>query len=290
MSWISKADALDEARKRFPHLALDEKILLNWAKEGGECPPAKKGTRIGFNPAALHEWVHRIESSLVELNDDEYLQCLDFAIEAYYARITKADFGRVKQRDVGEFLTNQIQGKLGEIALQKLLLKHGLAVELDFKVTGQLPSQDIAKISTRKRKDVWDNPAVKVSIKATKFKNFLLAVAENEATLPDRKSDIYVLSQVGLFPNHILRLLKKHEDEAVRKSSELIPDFAPIPARIAGWASHAKLTAKPALSGDRIEQEYGIRMASLNFVLRSGELSADWVRLKDIIVSGFERH
>ena len=115
MSWISKADALDEARKRFPHLALDEKILLNWAKEGGECPPAKKGTRIGFNPAALHEWVHRIESSLVELNDDEYLQCLDFAIEAYYARITKADFGRVKQRDVGEFLTNQIQASSAKL-------------------------------------------------------------------------------------------------------------------------------------------------------------------------------
>ena len=93
----------------------------------------------------------------MELNDDEYLQCLDFAIEAVL-RDYKSGLGRVKQRDVGEFLTNQIQGKLGEIALQKLLLKHGLAVELDFKVTGQLPSQDIAKISTRKRKDVSDNP------------------------------------------------------------------------------------------------------------------------------------
>lgn len=286
MSWISKAEALDEARKRFPHLAFNEKILLNWAKEGEECPPAKKGTRIGFDSAALHEWFHRIESGLVELDDNDYSKCLEFAIEAYYARITKADFSRIKQRDVGEFLSNQIQGKLGEIALQKLLLKHGLTVDLDFKVTGQLPSQDIAQISTRK--NVWNNPAVKISIKATKFKNVLLAVAENEATLQDRKSDIYVLSQVGLFPNHILRLLKKHEDEAVRKSSKLIPDFAPIPARIAGWASHTELTAKPALSGDQIEQEFGIRMASPNFVLRSGALSADWVKLKEIIVSGFE--
>lgn len=46
------------------------------------------------------------------------------------------------------------------------------------------------------------------------------------------------------------------------------------------------VTAAPALSGDEIDKEFGIRMATPNHVLRTGQLSIDWPRLKEIIVRG----
>ena len=284
MTWIPRAEALKEADNRFPQLKITEKIFRNWTEQGRECPPIKQRGRIGFDSDLFSAWFGRVESSLVALDKDDYIKCFEFAVEAYYNPITKADFNRVKQRDVGEFLTNQIQGKLGEIAFQRLMQHQELEVDLDFRVVGQIPSQDITRISTRR--NVWDNPSAKVSIKATKFKNVLLAIPINEVNLPDRRSDVYILSQVGLFPDHILRILKQGGEALVRSSVKYIPDFASIPARVGGWATHAIVTSTPALSGDDIEKEFGIRMASPNHVLRTGQLSVDWTELKKIIVHG----
>lgn len=284
MAWIKKLDALAEAQRQLPDLGMNEKVLMNWTEEGAECTPTKVSGRIGFDADQFEKWLARCKTSIVALDKNDYIQCLEFAIVAYYNPITKADFNRVKQRDVGEFLTNQIQGKLGEVAFQKLIKNHALDVELDFNAIGQIPSQDITRISTRSK--VWDNPASKVSIKATKLKNVLLAVPVNEATLEDRKSDVYILAQVGLFPDHILRVLKQESADMVKASVKYIPDFASIPARVGGWINHAGVTAQPALSGDEIEKEFGIRMASPNHVLRTGQLSVDWPRLKEIIVRG----
>lgn len=284
MTWIPRAQALAVARERFPALGMDEKMLLNWTALGNECTPQRVKNRIGYDSDQLGTWFSRVAGGLVTLSRQDYLDCFQFAVKAYYHGITKADFNRGKQRDLGEFLTNQIGGKLGEIAVQKLLQSHGLITKLDFDVAGQIPSQDIVQISTRAR--VWDNPRVKVSIKATKLKNILLAISANEAALRDRISDVYILSQVGLFPNHILRIMKEAGDAALDALVELIPPFADIPARIAGWATYDQLTARAALSGTEIEQQYGFRMSSANFVLASGELSFDWEKLKSVIVGG----
>lgn len=283
MTWIPRAAALEETRTAFPELGLDEKILENWTRNASECPPIKQRARLGYDSELLAKWHGRLRDSVVQLDSEDYLRCMVFAIEAYYQGITHADFSRGKQRDAGEFLTNQIQGKLGEIALQKLLSKQGLEIELDFRVEGQVASQDIARISTRAR--VWNNPAVNVSIKATKLKNIMLAVTETEATTPDRRSEVYVLSQVGLFPDHILRIIKQgNVIEGLKETAKLIPDFAGIPARIAGWVTHAQLTEKPALSPIEIKSAHDVTMAKPNFVLVSGQLTTDWVALKTLIV------
>lgn len=283
MTWIPRAAALEATRTAFPELSLDEKILENWTRNAAECPPTKQKNRLGYESDLLTQWHGRLKDSVVQLDSEDYLRCMVFAIEAYYQGITHADFSRGKQRDAGEFLTNQIQGKLGEIALQKLLSKHDLEIELDFRVEGQVASQDISRISTRPR--VWNNPAVNVSIKATKLKNIMLAVAETEATTPDRRSEVYVLSQVGLFPDHILRMIKQgNAVEGLKEAAKLIPDFAGIPARIAGWVTHAQLTAKPALSPIEIKAAHDVTMAKPNFVLLSGQLTTDWAALKTLIV------
>lgn len=274
MAWIKRSDALVIVQRRFPQYGIDEKALENWTRSGGECPPTKQGPRLGYDEVAFAAWLDRLAPSLVTLNRDDYNLCLNFAIEAYYGDITHADFNRAKQRDVGEFLTNQIQGKLGEIALRKMLLPMGIEIELDFKASGGIPSQDVTRISTRK--GIWNNPAAKVSIKCTKFKNVLLAVSANEAILPDRKSDAYVLSNVGLFPDHLLRFSKAGLEGVRDDVRRLIAEFRDVPARVSGWVPHEFLTSMPLLSGDEIKKKFDIQMASPNYVLRTGDLQTDW--------------
>lgn len=281
MNHIPLKKAIEIVSSKFPLLSLNEKTIMNWAKLGRECEPFKEKGRIYFDEENLNQWCERIALSFLTLNKDDYMRCFEFAVEAYYI-MTRSDFNRAKQRDVGEFLTNQIQGKLGEIAVQRKLESYGLEMKLDFDIRGEIPSQDISQISIRK--GIWNNPAVKVSIKSTKLKNILLAVPEKEAALADRRSDIYVLSQIGLFPNHILRIIKEVAKKDVSGLSRLVPDFEYIPARIAGWAAYEQLTARSPMQGDECEAEFGINMQSPNYVLCSGQLSYDWDQLKTIIV------
>lgn len=283
MTWIPKAEALLATASAFPALSIDERLFENWTRTAGECPPTKVKNRLGYESDALEAWHSRLRTSTVALTLEDYRRCMAFAVEAYYRGITHADFSRGKQRDAGEFITNQIQGKLGEIAVQRLLQRHGLEIELDFNVEGQVASQDITRISTRPR--VWNNPALNVSIKATKLKNILLAVTESEVQMEDRRSDIYVLSQVGLFSDHLLRILKTNGDPALfGESFSQVPGFREIPARIAGWTTLARLTSGPPLQPSEIKSAFGVEMAKPNYVLSSRELSTNWDELRDSIV------
>lgn len=277
-----KAVFTADAIQRFPLNCLDEKILMHWAQDGRECEVLKVKNRHCFDEGVSDLWLDRLGKSLVVLTKEDYLQCFEFAVEAFYSNVTKADFNRLKQRDVGEFLTNQIRGKLGEIAVKRLFESRNMGMNLDFSITGQIPAQDIVQISTRK--NIWNNPAVKVSIKATKYKNVLLTVTENEVLLADRKSDVYILSQVGLFPDHILRALKESVGMYSAKLPKLIPDFGPIPARVAGWATYAKVIERPALAGAESKKEYGMEFSSKSHIMRTGELSTDWDALTALIV------
>lgn len=284
MEWIPWQEAYKRIIKTFPGYNLNQKILNNWARKGLEIPVIKKSNRVGFSLEDIEKWQKRLKASFVMLEQTDYIQCFLFAVESYYNPITKADFNRTKQRDAAEFLTNQIQGKLGEIALVKLLAKYGIKAELDFSVTGQIPSQDIVQISTRRK--VWNNPALKVSIKSTKIKNILLAVTKNEAELEDRKSDLYVLSQVGLFPNHILRIIKTEGKRLLEKQKNLVPDFGAIPCRIGGWMLHKDLIESGLLNREEIRKKYGIGMSAPNYIRTTGDLKYEWEKLATLIVEG----
>jgi hypothetical protein len=282
MGWISKADAYQLIIETFCSAKLDKKTLDNWITLGKEMQVIKNKNKIGFDQDTLNNWIHRIQESIVYLDDDSYKKCFTFAVEAYYSSMTRADFNRGKQRDVGEFLTNQISGKLGEIAVQKQVNKLNIDIQLDFNVNGQIPSQDIIQVSTRK--NVWNNPALKVSIKSTKLKNILLAIPENEIQIPDRTSDIYILAQVGLYPDHILRIIKQFEPKFLLNHINLIPDFGLIPARIAGWTSLKDLKSSGPMKPEQINELYNIKMAANNYVKTSGELSFNWEELCSLII------
>jgi len=283
MNCLPWKEGFEQVIKTFPDYQLDEKTLKNWAQSGKEINLMKSGSRIVINQDDLTVWKNRIENSFIFCNREDYKKCFRFAVEAYYSTMTRADFNRGKQRDVGEFLTNQIQGKLGEIAVKKMMSKHGVEIELDFTITGQIPSQDITKISTRKR--IWDNPALKVSIKTTKLKNVMLAVPENEALLPDRRSNLYILSQVGLFPDHILRMLKNKKIPEIEDLDSLIPDFIDIPCRIGGWITDTDFFQTDSYyPKNKIKEAFGFEMAGANYIKVTGDLSYDWVKMNSLII------
>ena len=106
MAWISKINAFETISKSFADFVPDEKTLKNWTIDGKEIPAFKQRNRWGFEESLVDQWIQRTKGSLVFLNRDDYITCFKFAVEAYYSQMTRADFNRGKQRDVGEFLTN----------------------------------------------------------------------------------------------------------------------------------------------------------------------------------------
>lgn len=281
MTWIKKRTAFDLIQAELSGFSIDDKVLENWLEKSGEVKLIRLNGRKGFDNQDVDKFIVKIKKSTVYLDINDYLECFEFAVRAYYNGMTRSDFNRGKQRDLGEYLTNQIIGKLGEIGLKKLLQNIGLAIKLDFDITGTIPCQDITQISTRPR--VWNNPKLKVSIKSTKYKNYLLAIPESEAHLRDRKSDIYVLSLVGLSQDHILRLIKITKAKFIGTYLDSIPDFAEIPCRIAGWITHRDLTKTRALTGDEINTVYKIRMDSDNYIKTNSDLSSDWQKFVKLI-------
>ncbi|CAN5122225.1 hypothetical protein BH09BAC3_BH09BAC3_29910 [soil metagenome] len=282
--WIKWQEAYDIFMAQFPEIT-DAKTIENWF--WAEMVPEKVGTRNGYQKEEVESWIARIKTGIVALTLDDYKTCLKFAIESFYMEgFTKSDFMRGKQRDMGEFLTNQIQGKLGELAVAKLLASRGLTIELDFNVTGQIPSQDVTRVSIRSR--VWDNPTAKVSIKTTKLKNVFLPIPEVETTLVDRQSDVYVLSQVGLPPDHLIRVLKTENLDVLAPVRTLIPDFGPVVCRVGGWISRDDLVRTKLYTSDESESELGIRFAKPNYVLTPNKLSQDWDQLCKKVYGGWE--
>jgi hypothetical protein len=282
VAWISKKNAFEEISGAFGDFTPDEKTLKNWTIDGAEIPTIKQKNRWGFDDALVDEWVARTRNSLVFLDRDDYIGCFKFAVEAYYSQMTRADFNRGKQRDVGEFLTNQLIGKLGELAVASHVMNYGLEIKLDFNVNGQIPSQDITQISTRPK--IWNNPAIKVSIKSTKLKNILLALPLNELSMEDRRSDLYILAQVGLFSDHLLRIMKSSKLDVLTDVERLIPEFDVIPARIGGWVSYQELVASGPLSVSTINDRFGITMAGDNYIRTTGELRTDWTAMCSLII------
>lgn len=282
--WIKWQEAYDIFMAQFPEIP-DAKTIENWF--GAEMVASKSGNRKGYEKDDVVKWIESLKGCLVSLDIKNYKSCLDFAVESYYKDgFTKSDFMRGKQRDLGEFLTNQIQGKLGELAVAKLLHGYGLDIELDFDVTGQIPSQDITKVSIRTK--VWDNPTAKTSIKTTKLKNVFLAIPETETTLVDRKSDVYVLSQVGLPPDHLLQAFKEENLKILGGVQKLIPRFESVLCRIGGWITREDLLKTKVYSSDESESTFGIRFASPNYILTPKQLGKDWKSLRKAIYKGWE--
>jgi hypothetical protein len=280
--WVKRSDAYKIFAVKFPDL--EDKLMENWF--WAELDEIRQSKRIGYDDKQLEALIKKVEDGLIYLTIDDYKICINFAIESFYHSVVKSDFGGGRQRDLGQFLTNHAIGKLGEIALKKLLEKFGLEIELDFVVTGEIPSQDITRVSIRKK--IWDNPSAKISIKATKIRNVFMAIPERETELTDRVSDVYVLTQVGVPPDHFLRALKGEKVKLLEKVEKLIPDFKPTPCRVSGWISLDDLKKTKVYSTSESESYVGVAFSSPNYILTPRQLSQDWTSLCKNIYKGWK--
>ncbi len=262
----------DEACER---LNISRKCLENYIK-AQEIARKRDGRSFKIDQCELDRFKAMRSKRMVKLNRDDYVKCLDFAVESFYAYKNSgstADFLGARERGIGKWAEDFVPGKLGEIAFKKFLEgRFQVIVKLDFSINqGGVPAQDIVEFAIPRRGPLAYNPTkLKVSIKTSKMKNIWLAVPENEYESQDRSSDAYVFVRVDLPLNHLARFGR--ETELFSRLKNIIPEFKDIDAEIVGFAWKEDLEPKPE----------GIKEASITrpqYALYSGQLKRsdeDW--------------
>lgn len=251
------------------YLHLPRKAVENYVKDGKEIPvqmTGKAGKIRKILKVDLDNWRKYYDHTTVALDQDDYFEALQFALEKFYSGAPRANFATSQQREAGKYLSDHVSGFLGETAFQVFLeARYGIEVKLDKNVDGLVRSQDIVSVS--RRRGVENQPSFKMSVKSSKMKNVWLIVSKNEVDLEDRRSDYYVFVRVDLYPDHIVRLLKQHP--GIGKVRQVIPDLeSHIAAQVCGFSPVADLEG-PA-------QKVGTQDISPSYVKRSGELRHDW--------------
>ena len=251
------------------YLHVDKKSLENYVKEGKEVPVQLTGKTARIRKIQkfdLDTWKKYYDFTSVALEQDDYYEALCFALRKFYSSAPKANFATSQQREAGKYLSDHISGYLGEIAFQLFLeARFSVQIRLDKNVDGIVRSQDIVSVS--RRKSVENQPAFKISIKASKMKNVWLIVGKNEIDIADRRSDYYVFVRVDLHSDHIVRLIREHP--AVKDIKRVIPEPPSyIPAQVCGFTPVAEMEGPVS--------KIGTQDISLSYVKRSGELHRDW--------------
>lgn len=226
----------------YEYLGVPKKMLENLVK-AGEIACTKAGRYRVISTEVLDSWRESRKLRLIQFNEEDYRQCLDFAITSYYGGLAMTNFGTQTQREAGQFLFNSIQGKLGEIAVERLFGNYGIGIELDFRMrNGTVVGQDITEV---RRGRVVNPPRIRVGIKSTKERNMCLLVPQPEVEQVERSSDIYILVRVALPLDHFLRFVKEYD--RLMDIRDKIPDFVPLTAEIAGYVDKNELEG-PAVS------------------------------------------
>jgi hypothetical protein len=206
--------------------------------------------------STFSKWLQeRFRYQLTWLDKDDYSRALVRAL--WLAPVFAAtDFGRSRQRDMGQVWTDTARGFLGEIALSKFLTgRYGIEAKPDTsrgKLEEFLPT-DIAKVRTEGGR--WRKPRIKISVKTTKFNGRWLDLPGAQF----EHSDVFVLVKIGILRQHFLAFLKAisflkdklfvsarnlgeiSKKDAVKLWNE-IPEFESIPAYIAGFLDKNTLT------------------------------------------------
>lgn len=232
----------------------------------------------------LNQWKKSRDFRLMKLSMEDYYKAFDFAVKQFYlGGPALIEWGKTKRRDIGEFLTNQIMGKLGELALSKFLFD-GFNVEigLSFKVEKEVPGQDVTRVvQIEEGRKIPRSPKIKVSIKTTKMQNFNLWVIKE--SIDD--SDAYVLCRADLPLDHTLRIVRDHEKFSAIK--DRIPELNEIETEVVGFSWRDELKARGASmemrgADGRVVQE----LRRPQYVMLSGELrksKEDWQSLIDAL-------
>lgn len=278
---VPMSDTLSK-KEAIKFLQLDEKLFDNFFKNAAEIPciprAGNKG-RFHFDKDQLLAWKQSFDWRGVSLPVDDYLKCLDFALAMHFRGYVASDWGTGRQREFGQKIANWTRGQLGELALKRFLEgKFYTSVELDFEIHSEIVAQDI--IST-KECGIIREPKTKIGIKASKPKSSYLVLGENEVTLAERRSDIYIFVRVDLPDDHLLRIAAEAISAKVAsqphftKYKEAITPLTAIQCEIAGYCDITELERVTSIPGQDFDN--GPR-----FVKQSGKLhksKADWEEL-----------
>lgn len=158
----------------------------------------------------------------IELTRLEVDKCWKFAETAWEAESqSQRQFGRTVKRTREEFLADQVEGKLAEIAMQKLLAQLGLKIGLDFThylSPGDIDDGDIAWIEVDGNRV---KPTKRLDVKGTGASSKWLLVEEYKYI-----SDLYLLMKIVDMP----------EKSVARANPECLRGRV-FHAEPAGWAA-----------------------------------------------------
>jgi hypothetical protein len=251
---------------------IPEDYFKNYAFKGGELKVRKTGGRWMISREEFDQWRENRDFRLMKLGKEDYFNAFNFAIKQFYrGGLVLVEWGKTKRREIGEFLFNQISGKLGELAFRKFLHdRFGINVKISLELEKEIPGQDIFEVAGRP-------PKIKVSIKTTKIQNFNLWVIEEEIDL----SHAYVLCRVDLPLDHLLRAFREHEKlSAIR---DIIPELGELEAEVVGFAWKDELKAKgPSMKMVGADGKVVQELRRPQYIMLSGELRKskdDWQRL-----------
>lgn len=259
-------------------LGLDEKTFDNYFKNAAEFSSLDRNGgkgRFHFSESKLSEWKNSYKWRTIELSKNDYALCLDFALAQHFRGYVLSDWGTARQREFGQKITNWVKGQLGEVAVKKFLKKEfGFDVELDFDIYNDIVPQDIIGIMDKSK---MRKPKVGVGIKSSKPKSAFLVLGENEITIPERRSEIYIYCRPDIPDDHLLRLTKEKVVEAVKnkphysKYKDIIPNFENIPCEVAGWCNYKDLEKVKSIPGQEFD---GVRYVKQSGLLK--KTKKDW--------------
>lgn len=254
-------------------LNLDGKTFDNYFKNAGEfnCLERQGRGRFQFDEDVLKEWQKSFQWRTIELNHNDYALCLDFALAQHFRGYVLSDWGTARQREFGQKITNWVKGQLAEVAVKKFFQNEfNVDIELDFRIYDAIVPQDIIGIV---EKGVKREPKIRVGIKSSKPKSAYLVLGENEVTLKERKSDVYIFCRPDIPDDHLLRLTREKIIEVIKNQQhyptykDQIPHFENMPCEIAGFCSIDELEKVTSIPGQEFD---GVR-----FVKKTGRLYRD---------------
>lgn len=204
---------------------------------------------------------------IISLPEEDYVQCVLFALASYYNNIqTTMDFASTGvKRDVGDYVNDITIGKLAEMAVKRFLhTRYKIEADLDFDFyedASQIDDGDIRWIKTKDGQKICRPQLHPVDIKSTKGTSKWLLIRKEE--FENRRYDMYISVKVSIPESHLVDFLGgekidvmvaslKDNSELSKKHMEMLTanlkrkheGLFPIKAEVMGWIARDELIEK----------------------------------------------
>ena len=200
------------------------------------------------------------------------------------SNVAATDYGSSRQRDLGQLWADMIRGYLGEVAFKQFLNKNwGIESDLGHDKGSLKDYLPLDIHSVKFPGEPQRPPKVKISIKATKWNGIWLDIPGDQFN----HSDIHILVKVGVGRDHLFAFFKEisvFRDKVLKIGQEVgsltekeseklfdtLPNFAPIPAYICGFAKKSENFDALPYSGRKGRKHF--KITAWNGPMSAGDL------------------